>query len=116
LISNFKPLTYRFQSSFSSALAATETVRKAAEGSASTQDYLDLVDNFANEVDLWSIEYCTVVDKDFKIRAVANTARLGELFDPSGAASKVFELNSRIIVSVQMTHDEFMQEGAKRFL
>ena len=62
------------------------------------------------------IEFATLVNKDAKILASANKNRTGEYFNPSGVVNKTLELNTRLIVSVTMQWDDFMQEGAIRWL
>jgi hypothetical protein len=91
-------------------------LRKLAEGNGIISDYLETKELLTDQIEHWSIEYSTLVNRNLTIVSSSNNYRWGETFDPSGVASKALDLNARIMVSVVMSYDEFMKEGSPRFL
>jgi twitching motility protein PilJ len=87
-----------------------------AQGSSSTEDYVQMQQLLSHQVNILQFEFATLVSSDYTIQVGANNNRTGETFNPSGIAAKAMKLGAPLAVTVAMDYAEFAKEGAPRFL
>jgi hypothetical protein len=105
-----------FQTSVARIVSSTLPARKVAEGINSEEDFAMLSQTLVGQVNVLEFEFATLVSRNCTVQIGANNDRRGELFDPSGVASKAMELGATLAVTVKMNYSEFSEEGAPRFL
>lgn len=64
-----------------------------------------------NEVDRRTMEYATLVGKDFRILVSANANRQGEVFNPNGLVAEVFQDTRQIKASAIVSAEELRKEA-----
>jgi hypothetical protein len=93
-----------------------DNLQRLLNNTAEPTDYDLTVQGLQFERNLRSVEFCTLVSANFTILAGANNDRRGQVFDPSGVVSTASQLNRRVAVVTTMEYDEFLLEGAPRFM
>ncbi len=76
-----------------------------------TANTVQIQQTLRNETQARQMEYATLVNKDKKIIANANTSRKGEVFDPSQLVTEVLRDGRQIKASVMVSRVEVMRES-----
>jgi twitching motility protein PilJ len=92
--------------------AIIQAAIEAAKGNAVSPTRQNQVKSILkNEVTRRTMEYATLVDKNFRILVSANANRQGEVFNPNGLVAEVFQDPKQIKASAIVSADELKKEA-----